>query len=142
MKSFLFTQLLFLICLHTSSQTVIPLYKDSIPNSIPHEDEETQTYDKDSLLIISKISQPTLTVFLPPKEKRTGAAVIICPGGGYWVTASKHEGTDVAKRFNEMGVAAFVLKYRIPNNVWMVIREIGPLQDAQSALQMLRTGAS
>jgi acetyl esterase/lipase len=92
-------------------------------------------------MIITKISRPTLTIFLPPKAKRTGAAVIICPGGGYWVTASKHEGTDVAKRFIEMGVAAFVLKYRIPNNLWMINREIGPLQDAQRAIQIVREGA-
>ena len=141
MKTFLFIALLLLISLCTSAQTVIPLYKDSIPNSIPYEDEEKQTYDKDSILIISKISRPTLTIFLPPKEKRTGAAVIICPGGGYWVTASKHEGTDVAKKFNEMGVAAFVLKYRIPNSLWMPNREIGPLQDAQRAIQLVREGA-
>jgi acetyl esterase/lipase len=141
MKTFLFIALLLLISLCTSAQTVIPLYKDSIPNSIPYEDEEKQTYDKDSILIISKISRPTLTIFLPPKEKRTGAAVIICPGGGYWVTASKHEGTDVAKKFNEMGVAAFVLKYRIPNSLWMPNREIGPLQDAQRAIQVVREGA-
>src|ERR1700748_1732040 len=95
------------------TQTVIPLYKDSIPNSKPGPDEETQT--KDGILRISKVSRPTLTIFLPPKEKATGTAVIICPGGGYSIVAFEHEGVDVAQRFNEMGVAAFVLKYRLPS---------------------------
>jgi acetyl esterase/lipase len=124
------------------AQTVIPLYDGKIPNSKDTPDEEVSEYKgEDSILIISKISRPTLTIFLPEKSKATGAAVVICPGGGYWVTASKHEGTDVAKRFNEMGVAAFVLKYRIPNENTMVNKEIGPLQDAQRAIQYVRENA-
>ena len=122
------------------SQTIIPLYKDSIPNSKPVADEEITEY-KDGVMIISKISKPTLTVFLPPKNKANGTAVIICPGGGYWVVAAGHEGADVAKKFNKMGVAAFVLKYRIPNDAWMIDREIGPLQDAQQAIKMVRDNA-
>jgi acetyl esterase/lipase len=124
-----------------ASQTVIPLYKDSIPNSKPSPDEEKSEINKDSILIISKVSRPTLSIYLPAKEKRTGAAVIICPGGGYWVLAAGHEGADVARRFNEMGVAAFVLKYRIPNDLTMVNKEIGPLQDAQRAIQVVRENA-
>ena len=123
------------------AQTSIPLYKDSIPNSIAGVDEETSTINKDSVLIISKVSRPTLTIYLPPKEKQTGAAVIICPGGGYWVLAAGHEGADVARRFNEMGIAAFVLKYRIPNEKTMVNKEIGALQDAQRAIQVVRENA-
>ncbi|HVG16830.1 MAG TPA: alpha/beta hydrolase [Chitinophagaceae bacterium] len=125
-----------------SGQEVIALYKDSIPNSKPYPDKERTTYDRDSNLIIHDISRPTLTVFLPAKEKGNGAAVIICPGGGYWVTASKHEGTDVAMRFNEMGVAAFVLKYRMPDENTMINTSIGPLQDAQRAIQIVRENAS
>jgi acetyl esterase/lipase len=120
------------------AQIIIPLYNGQIPNSKNVPDTEKWEYKEDSILIISNITRPTLTVFLPKKEKATGAAVVICPGGGYWVTASKHEGTDVAKRFNEMGVAAFVLKYRIPNENSMINKEIGPLQDAQRAIQLVR----
>ena len=123
------------------AQSTIPLYKDSIPNSIAGPDEETSTINKDSVLIISKVSRPTLTIYLPPREKQTGAAVIICPGGGYWVLAAGHEGADVAKRFNEMGIAAFVLKYRIPNDRTMLNKEIGALQDAQRAIQVVRENA-
>jgi acetyl esterase/lipase len=78
---------------------------------------------------------------LPSKEKATGAAVVICPGGGYYVVAAKHEGYDVAEKFTEMGVAAFVLKYRIPDNATMINREIGPLQDAQQAILTVREHA-
>ena len=123
------------------SQSVIPLYKDSIPNSKPSKDEEKVEY-RNGITMISKISRPTITVYLPPKEKANGTAVIICPGGGYWVTASVHEGSDVAKVFAAMGVTAFVLKYRIPNDATMVNKEIGPLQDAQQALKIVRDRAT
>jgi acetyl esterase/lipase len=123
------------------SQSVIPLYKDSIPNSRPSNDEEKTEY-QNGITIISKISRPTLTIFLPAKETANGTAVVICPGGGYWVNAASHEGTDVAKEFAAMGVAAFVLKYRIPDDATMINREIGPLQDAQQALKLVRDHAT
>lgn len=124
------------------SQTVMPLYQDSIPNSIAGPDEESSEINSDSVLIVSKVSRPTLTVYLPPKEKANGASVVICPGGGYWILAAGHEGADVAKRFNEMGVTAFVLKYRIPEEKTMRQPAIGPLQDAQRAIQLVRENAS
>src|SRR2546430_13212379 len=105
------------------SQTVIPLYKDSIPNSKPGPDEEKS--EASGILRISKVSRPSLTVYLPPKEKATGAGVIVIPGGGYTIVAAGHEGIDVAKRFNDMGVAAFVLKYRLPSDATMINKEIG-----------------
>ena len=129
-----------LLCEIISAQKILPLYKDSIPNSRPATDEE-MTEQVGGNTIISKISKPTLTVFLPAKSKANGTAIIICPGGGYWVVAASHEGTDVAKKFAAMGVAAFVLKYRIPNDAWMINREIGALQDAQQAIKMVRDSA-
>src|SRR3954469_23984672 len=59
---------------------------------------------------ISNVTKPTLTIYLPPAEKNTGAAVIICPGGGYGGVAIDHEGYDVAQWFNTVGVAGLVLK--------------------------------
>ncbi len=122
-------------------QQIIPLYTGAIPNSKIAANEETVGADKEGRVIISKISVPTLTIFLPPADKANGTAVIICPGGGYWVNAYKHEGTDVAKRFNEMGVAAFVLKYRLPSDRIMENTSIGPLQDAQQAMLLVRSNA-
>lgn len=129
-----------LICfaLIPCAQTVIPLYPDSIPNSKPVPDEEKPDTGASGNIMIGNISRPTLTVFLPPKEKANGTAVIVIPGGGYRMVAIKHEGYDVAKRFNEMGVTAFVLKYRLPSDVTMVNKEIGPIQDAQRAIQIVR----
>jgi acetyl esterase/lipase len=137
--------LIFIFCntfLMIFSQTVMPLYKENIPNSKPVKNEEKSEYTSDShILIISNVTQPTLTIFLPEKEKATGAAVVICPGGGYGIIAASHEGYDVAKKLNEMGVAAFVVKYRIPNDQSMINKEIGPLQDAQRAIQLVRMNA-
>ena len=139
------TSLLIMICLITnimmSAQKVMPLYEGEIPNSKPSADEEKSEV-ADGITRISKISKPTLSIYLPAEGKATGAAVIICPGGGYWINAFSHEGIDVAKRFNEMGVAAFVLKYRIPNDITMINREIGPLQDAQQAIKVVRQHAA
>lgn len=143
MKSKLLITLVWLIvfCTNIAAQKVIPLYKGSIPNSRPAMDEEL-TEQKNGVTIISKISSPTLTVFLPPKNIANGTAVIIFPGGGYWVVAASHEGSDVAKKFTAMGVAAIVLKYRIPNDAWMINREIGPLQDAQQSIKTVRDSAA
>lgn len=123
------------------AQQTIPLYPGTIPNSKIATDEEVSE-QKDGITIVSKISKPTLSIFLPPKKKANGTAVIIFPGGGYWVNAISHEGTDVARKFNEMGVAAFVLKYRIPSDATMENREIGPLQDAQQAIKVVRQRAA
>jgi acetyl esterase/lipase len=132
--------LLYFTPLLIMSQTVIPLYNGNIPNSKPAKDEE-KTEISNGIIIISKVSKPTLSIFLPPKEIANGTAVVICPGGGYSIVAAGHEGTDIAKKFNEMGVAAFVVKYRIPNRETMVNPQIGPLQDAQEAMKIVREGA-
>src|ERR1700676_2017854 len=86
------------------AQTVIPLYDGDIPNSRPVANEEYSRYDPGNILIVGKVSRPSLTVFLAAKEKATGVAVIICPGGSYINLAMGHEGIDVARRFNESGI--------------------------------------
>ena len=136
----IFTVALFLIPFISQAQHVFPLYPDKIPNSKPTPDEEKTVVD--GITRVSNISRPTLSVFLPDKSKATGTAVIIFPGGGYWINAIEHEGTDVAKKLNEMGITAFVVKYRIPNHATMENPEIGPLQDAQQAIKTVRQRAS
>ena len=137
----IFTAICFLsLALLAASQHTIPLY-EKIPNSRISKDEEQSQFAPNGILIISKVSVPRLIIFLPPKEKANGTAVVICPGGGYSILAASHEGSDVAKQFNKMGVAAFVLKYRIPSDATMENKEIGPLQDAQRAIQFVREHA-
>ncbi len=78
-----------------------------------------------------------VTVYLPDKAKSTGRAVVICPGGGYSHLAMNHEGHDWAAFFNNMGIAAVVLKYRMPNGN----REV-PVSDAEEAMKLVRRNAS
>jgi acetyl esterase/lipase len=125
------------------AQQIIPLYRDSIPNSRPGKDEEQADPGKEpGHTSLSKVSRPSLTAFLPAKELANGTAVIVCPGGGYTHLAIGHEGFEVAKRLNELGIAAFVLKYRLPSDLTMIDKEIGPLQDAQRAIQLVRENAT
>jgi len=123
------------------AQTTISLYDSAIPNSKPYTTHEWWQPQSNGDTIVSFTSEPTLTLFLPDKKIATGTAVVICPGGGYWVTSIVKEGFAVAKEFNKMGVAAFVLKYRIPNDSSMIDKKIGPLQDAQRAIQLVRMHA-
>ena len=125
------------------AQQELPLYGNQpIPNSRPVADRETvDTSGNPVRYSYSLVSRPKLVVYLPPAGKATGAAVVVCPGGGYQHLAYTHEGTDVAKMLNEMGIAAFVLRYRLPNDETMIDKTIGPLQDAQRAIQLVRQRA-
>ena len=117
----------------------IPLYPNGVPNSKP---TPADYVENDGNGHADKVSIPTLTPFLPDKAIANGTAVIICPGGGYRGLSMVKEGTAVAKEFNKIGVTAFVLKYRLPNDAIMVDKTIGPLQDAQAAIQMIRAHAA
>lgn len=90
---------------------------------------------------ITNISQPTLSMYLPPKEKRNGTSVIICPGGGFNILAWNKEGTEVAEWFNTIGVTAFALKYRCPTGN-RTPNWLAPAQDAQRAVSLVRSRAS
>lgn len=125
-----------------NAQEIIPLYITEIPNSKPAPNKEKSVMGADGILRISNVSIPTLSIYKPEKSLDKGAAVIICPGGGYKILAASHEGADVAKEFNKWGITAFVLKYRIPNDTTMQDKSIGPLQDAQRAIQMVRERAA
>lgn len=117
----------------------IPLYSKGVPNSKPAPATYKETIINGSG---SKVTDPDLTPYLPEKGKANGTAVIICPGGGYLHLAMFHEGRDVAQRFASMGITAFVLKYRLPSDSIMKDKSIGPLQDAQRAIQIVRERAA
>jgi len=82
--------------------------------------------------------RPTLTVYLPPADRAVPTGVVVCPGGGYVKLAMDHEGRQVAEWLNSLGVAAFVLKYRLGPRY----RHPAPLQDAKRALRLVRSRAS
>jgi acetyl esterase/lipase len=117
----------------------IPLY----PNGVPNSKKGPDTYvEQDMNGRVSKITEPTLIPFIPEKGKANGTAVIICPGGGYGFLAMTGEGYPAAKEFNKIGVTAFVLKYRLPSDDIMSDKSIGPLQDAQAAMALVRSRAA
>ncbi len=90
-----------------------------------------------SVIRLGNVSTPTITLHSPPKSKNTGAAVVICPGGGYGILAWDLEGTEVCKWLNSFGVTGVLLKYRVPKRPGDD-KHILPLQDAQRALGLVR----
>lgn len=82
------------------------------------------------------VNDPALTIYLPPANRATGAAVVVCPGGGYRRLAIGHEGQDVAEWLNSLGIAAFILKYRMYD-----YGHPAPLQDAQRSVRLVRSRA-
>lgn len=119
-----------------------PLYSGEIPNAIQAPDEETLRDPADEWPFYQDISRPTITAYKPAKQDPKRAAVIILPGGGYRGVSILKEGYNVARAFNEMGVTAFVVKYRTPSDRHMKDKRSGPLQDAQQAVASVRREAA
>lgn len=115
------------------AQQELSLYPGAIPNARKAPNEETNQKN-----VFKNVSVPTLSVYLPPAGTETGAAVIVCPGGGYGVLVMEWEGYRIAKALNQKGIAAFILKYRLPSEKTMEDKSIGPLQDAQQAIKTVR----
>jgi acetyl esterase/lipase len=91
------------------------------------------------IILLTSISKPMITIYKPAPEKANGAAVIVCPGGGYSILAYDLEGTEVCEWLNKIGVTAVLLKYRVPGRLTDQYR--APLQDSQRALSMVRSRA-
>ena len=121
-----------------SARTVIHLWPNGAPGFEPQKDipEQAASY------WVKNINNPSLTVFLPPKEKATGAAVILCPGGGFRELGFVPEGIQAAEYFNSIGVAAFALKYRLPREPGSLYNMTHPRQDGLRAMRLVRSRAS
>lgn len=116
----------------------IPLYaKGKMPNSKGMNLKDSIANER-----IYRVGTPGMYAFFPSAQENKGAAVLICPGGGYERLAYVISGTQLAKWFNAIGISAFVLNYRLPNSPDLVQREIGPLQDAQRAMKIIRSNAA
>ena len=101
---------------------------------------DQQKESNDGLKRISKVTVPTLQVFHADKEKATGAAVLVCPGGGYNILAIDHEGEELCRWLSKNGVTGVLLKYRVPRRKGQA-KHLAPLQDAQRAMTMIRANA-
>ena len=134
---FRYLSFLFLYC-HISvnsveAQTIVRLWDGNPPTSNGITEKESM---RDGSFVVN-VSVPELEIYLPEKNIRTGKAVVICPGGGYSGLAYDHEGIMVARWLNKEGVAAFILKYRMPNKH----KDI-PLSDAQQSIRYIRDHAA
>lgn len=105
--------------------------------------ERKQVEITNSTTMVTDVTKPTITIYKPAKEKNTGAAVLICPGGGYWNLYWQLEGEEVAQWLNSIGVTGVLLKYRVPRRPDEPKTEPArrPLQDAQRAVSLVRSKA-
>jgi acetyl esterase/lipase len=118
---------------------VVPLWPHGAPGFEDRRDEPERTQGTS----VGNVHNPSITVLLPPKEKANGAAVLICPGGGHRQLVFQAEGIEPAQYLNSLGVAAFVLKYRLAretNSPYSL--QVHPRQDALRAMRLIRSRAS
>jgi len=127
---------------------VLDLWPDKVPGDVGISDQEKSRIHPSPLVgptqLITNVTKPTLSVYQPPKDKNTGTAMIICPGGGYWDLYWELEGTEVVEWLNSVGVAGIILKYRVPRRPGDVRGEppLGPQLDAQRAVSVVRSHAA
>ena len=131
-----FTLACLLSFIELKAQTIVPIWPQDIPNFQPS--DELEITEETDITRISKVQKPTLEIYLPSKKNRTGQGVLVCPGGGYQRLAYDWEGTDIAKWLNSKGIAAFVLKYRLPQSKSVTITHETPFLDAQRAIRFIR----
>lgn len=106
------------------------------PDGAPNHNGMDETEEKFQGVRVRNVSEAEMYVYLPEKEKNTGAAVVICPGGGYWIEAMDHEGYAMAEWLRDRGVAGIVLKYRLPYGHHEI-----PSGDAREAMRIVRHNA-
>ena len=126
------------VFLRAEEPLVVPLWTNGAPGFEDRRNEPELAKD----YWVRNIHNPSITVFLPPKEKANGAAVLICPGGGHRELVFTAEGIEPARYFTNLGVAAFVLKYRLAREKGSPYSlQIHPRQDAQRAMRLIRSRA-
>ncbi len=145
-----FQALLILNCagfLYADSSALVsdafPLWSGEVPGEKGGIGAEKNIKKKtdDGMVRLTNVSHPTITVYRPGEGvKNTGAAVLVCPGGGYSILAMSHEGTEVCEWLSGQGVTAVLLKYRVPRREGLD-KHHAPLQDAQRALSLIRKRA-
>ncbi len=140
MSRLFLSAVLFLIGLPLAvgAQDFIPLWeKGKTPNSKGMELKDDIRNER-----VYQVGTPGFYAFFPSQQENKGAAILICPGGGYERLAYQISGTQLAKWFNTLGISAFVLNYRLPNSPDLKQREIAPLQDAERAMRVIRANSA
>jgi acetyl esterase/lipase len=129
--------------------TVVPLWPGKAPQDVGIEGEEYVKIFESPILkgptrLITNVTKPSISVYLPPKEQNTGTAMIVCPGGGYHNLFWELEGEEVVAWLNARGMTGIILKYRCPRRPGEVKTEppLGPQLDAQRAVSLVRSRAS
>jgi acetyl esterase/lipase len=133
-----FTIILMTLCVAGFSQKneIIYLWPGKVPGEIKEKQAPSvDTSRNDGIIRFSEVTNPAIEVFKPEPNLSNGAAVVVCPGGGYNILAYDLEGTEIAAWLNKAGFTAFVLQYRIPQ------KKEGALQDVQRALRIVKNNA-
>ncbi len=133
-----FLLFIFSIFMLSAQDAVLPLWPEGIPcqNTLQTSIEEGAGGRR-----IKSVNEPLIAAYLPSASKANGTGVVICPGGGYYLLAWDKEGEKIAKWFNSIGVAAFVLQYRLPYWEAEDCRSQVALLDAQRAIRLVRSKA-
>lgn len=144
LKTIVTSQLLLVSLWATDAPAVISVWPGEAPGSEGKtSDEKVRLTQEDGEHVYTSIHRPSLTVYLPPAGKATGAAVVICPGGGHRELWIDHEGHNVARWLAAHGVASFVLKYRLAREEGSTYQiEIHELADLQRSIQLVRSRAT
>src|SRR5258708_6665010 len=147
-----FISLLVSMAVSCTSVAADPLVVDVWPGKTPADTgingQETSRIHPSPIVgptkLVTNVTKPTLTIYQPPKEKNTGTAMLICPGGGYWDLYWELEGEEVAAWLNSLGMTGIILKYRVPRRAGEIKGEAapGPLLDAQRAVSLVRSRAA
>ena len=127
------------LCLAAETPAALPLWANGAPGSEARKDEPEKVEGGN----IVNVHNPSITPYLPEKEKATGVAVIICPGGGHQKLCVGHEGFELAEWFRDRGIAAFVLKYRLSRETGSTYTLEGDaMNDARRAIRTIRSRAA
>lgn len=126
-----------------SQPAVLKLWPGQVPGETTAIEPEKVTEKQGVVTSITNVSEPSLKVYAAPKDKANGVGLLIAPGGGYNVLAWDHEGEQIARWANSIGITAGILKYRVPRRPGTEKDKppVGALQDAQRAMSLMRSKA-
>ncbi len=128
------------VSVRAAEPTPIKLWPGKAPGETKDIGPEKTTEPKNANDVrrVANVSEPTITIYSPPKGTNTGTAVVVAPGGGYSILASEHEGSAVCEFLNKLGVTGVLLKYRVPKRDMQTPDNLAMVQDAQRAITLVR----